>query len=305
MRPRKLDEISPAQKERIFHIDFRLYFLGTITRNDLVTRFGIKEAAATRDLGLYRQFAPDNLQYDAAAKRYIKGDHFQVLFAHTSQQALLALTTGVGDDAVASYQPLLASNIPPLLSVPDVDILAEVTSAIHQKRPVEITYYSTTSGRTTRTIVPSCLVNNGLRWHVRAYDRRRGEFRDFVLTRMESAKPCRDEVLPEERSEFDNQWNRIVDLELVPHPNPQNLAHPETIARDFHMEDGVLRLQVRAAVAGYLLRLWNVDCSEDHRLQGHAYQLWLSNHLTLYGVNSAALAPGYSMAGEPEAPDGG
>lgn len=298
MYPEKLNEISQSQRERIFHIDFRLFFLGTITRNDLVSRFGIKEAAATRDIALYRDVATENLEYDAAAKMYLSTDCFRPVFRHSAQHALMALTTGIGDDSIGNHQPLVWSDIPPQLSVPDINVLAGITSGIHQVRPVEIEYYSTSSGRTKRTIVPFSLVSNGLRWHVRAFDRKSEEFRDFVLTRMDSARLKENDVSPYERKEADNQWNRIVELELVPHPNPDNLAHPETIARDFHMEQGILHLQVRAAVAGYLLRRWNVDCSEDHRLKGREYQLWLANNPTLYGVSNASLAPGYKKASD-------
>ena len=45
-----LDNVSQAQKERLFHIDFRLRFLGAVSRADLVNRFGVKAAAATRYL---------------------------------------------------------------------------------------------------------------------------------------------------------------------------------------------------------------------------------------------------------------
>ena len=53
------------------------------------------------------------------------------------------------------------------------------------------------------------------------------------------------------------------------------------------------RLKLRAAIAGYVLRKWSVDCSPDHRLQGPEYRLWLKDHLSLYGVETAAFAPGY------------
>lgn len=129
---------------------------------------------------------------------------------------------------------------------------------------------------------------------LRAYDRNRERFSDFALTRVAKAKMLIDNsVASQETREADNQWNRIVDLELVPYPNEENLAHPETIALDYHMSDGVLHLQVRAAIAGYLLRLWLVDCSEEHRLIGNEYQLWLRNYPTLYRVERASLAPGY------------
>jgi len=57
--------------------------------------------------------------------------------------------------------------------------------------------------------------------------------------------------------------------------------------------DGVLRIRVRAANAGYMLRRWSIDCSPDHHLEGPEYALWLRDPLALYGASNAQLAPGY------------
>ena len=62
---------------------------------------------------------------------------------------------------------------------------------------------------------------------------------------------------------------------------------------DYGMQDGSLRLKLRAATAGYILRKWNVDCSPDHSLSGYEFRLWLTDPLALYGVKTAVLAPGY------------
>lgn len=135
-------------------------------------------------------------------------------------------------------------------------------------------------------------MDNGLRWHVRAFDRLRGRFGDFVINRISEPDVLGAEPLEQETREHDIQWNRIVTLELVPHPR---LTHPETIAREYAMTNGVLRVNVRAAVAGYVLRRWNVDCSADHRLTGAEVHLWLRNRLTLYGVENLVIAPGFMM----------
>jgi len=55
----------------------------------------------------------------------------------------------------------------------------------------------------------------------------------------------------------------------------------------------VLHMKLRAATAGYILRKWSVDCSPDHSLRGPEYRLWLKDHLAIYGVRNAVLAPGY------------
>lgn len=61
----------------------------------------------------------------------------------------------------------------------------------------------------------------------------------------------------------DIQRNRSVSLTLVPHPEQ---ARDDIVARDFGMQDNQLTLNVRAAIAGYVLQQWNVDCSPDHSL---------------------------------------
>ncbi len=56
-----------------------------LSRADLMNRFGLKEAAATRDLGGYREIASHNLEFNPSLKRYeIKEQHLRVstLYRH-------------------------------------------------------------------------------------------------------------------------------------------------------------------------------------------------------------------------------
>lgn len=291
MTPLPPKKISQAQKKRLSHIDFKLRFLGTIGRNDLVTRFGIKAAAATRDITLYRERAPRNLEYDTKAKIYTRSDAFNPLFSYTSQQALAALTYGFGDDFVVAHKAHIACETQTQLNKPQLDTLAALTRATHHRKAVEITYHSLSSGETTRAIAPFVLVDNGLRWHVRAFDRKRSHFADFVINRISDLRSIIDnQVKEEEEKDNDIQWNRIAELEIVPHPN---IKLPKTIEHEYGMTDGILHLNVRAAVAGYVLRRWNVDCSENHSLKGKEYHLWLKNRQALYGVENLLIAPGY------------
>jgi len=88
----------------------------------------------------------------------------------------------------------------------------------------------------------------------------------------------------------DRQWNRFVELELVPHPR---IEHSEAIELDYGMTGGVMKVEIRAATTGYLLRLWNVDCSKEALLKTPEFHLWLKNYQTLYGVGNLAIAPGF------------
>jgi hypothetical protein len=62
---------------------------------------------------------------------------------------------------------------------------------------------------------------------------------------------------------------------------------------DYSMTGGMVKMKLRAVTVGYILRKWSVDCSPDHNLRGHEYRLWLKDHLAIYGVRNAVLAPGY------------
>lgn len=64
---------------------------------------------------------------------------------------------------------------------------------------------------------------------------------------------------------------------------------------DYCMRDGVLGMKLRAATTGYTLRKWSVDCLPDHSLGEYEFRLWLKDHLALYGVKDAVLAPGYRL----------
>ena len=118
-----------------------------------------------------------------------------------------------------------------------------------------------------------------------------------LVTRIEEPSLLDEEPKPHERPENDIQWTRIVELDFVPHPR---LERPEIIKMDYGMTDGSIRMRVRAAVAGYMLLRWSVDCSPDHRLKEEQYRLWLSDPLALYGVENAKLAPGYQAPSGPK-----
>ncbi|MDO9074120.1 MAG: WYL domain-containing protein [Rubrivivax sp.] len=286
-----LEQLPRVQRERLSHIDFKLYFLGELRRADVVARFETGPAGATRDIAQYREIAPDNMELDPTTKVYRPTPGFVPLFEHQPQRVLSALSQGFGEGIGDQLQPMLRCEFPAALSLPKMSVLAPITRAIHRGKAVRLGYTSIDSGKTERELVPLALVDIGTRWHVRAFDRLRREFRDFVLTRMENPVVLEDSTVDrEETAEQDVQWSRIIELELVPHPSH---ARPEVVHMDYGMREGKRKVRVRAANAGYILRQWNVDCSPDHHLKGPEFALWLPDPLALYGASNAHIAPGY------------
>ena len=289
-----LNDLSAAQRQRLAYIEFRVWFFGEVTRKDVLDRFGLATAAGTRDMVLYRDLAPNNVAYEGKVYRY--QPTFTPLFEHQAERVLAMLTAGFGEGEPPSMGESLPHAVPARLNQPPLDILAAVTRAIHGGYPLRLTYHSMKTGAVAREIVPHALVDSGLRWHVRAYDRTKGEFRDLVLTRMENIEPLENQstVNPVQSHELpaaDAQWQKEINLDLLPHPAH---PHPSSIARDFGMGAlGALRVTFRAAVAGYVLRQWQVDCSPDARLREREFRLWLADTAQLNGVDNAVLAPGF------------
>lgn len=290
-----MKEISRGQLERLSFIDFRLYFTGQIGRNDLISRFGIGEAAATRDLSFYREKAPKNIIYDTTAKAYCISDKYKRHFIKDipAKDLVRALVHGIGDDLFSSPpEPVVPCELPSRLHPPHVETFATISRAIYNKNPIEITYLSNNSGESKRVIIPFAFAGNGLRWHIRAYDRKRARFGDFVVNRITQSKIISNEKIEEnEQSQHDKQWNTFVELEIVAHPVKE---HKTPIEFEHGMTNGVLKHKVRAAMAGYILRLWNVDCSINiPKENANEYQLWLKNTADITRMADINIAPNY------------
>lgn len=285
-------ETSPNQRERLWQIDFLARFRGQVTRQDLVHRFGIALSNATRDFALYRQLAPQNLDYDHSDKVYRRTSQFQPLFSYDREHTLQALSLGQGVGLGVCEQPILV-DAAPTLNQPSLDVLAAISRAIYACRSLTIGYVSVSSGETTREIVPHSLVNTGLRWHVRAYCRVHKAFRDFVLTRITATADAQSTIDTALESQAqDQEWNREVVLELVPHPHA---AHSRAIELDYDLAPGqFIQRSVRAATAGYLLRSWGVDCSTNAELPPTQYQLALRDPLSIARLANLSIAPGFS-----------
>jgi len=296
-----LQNLSYAQQQRLAYIDFKLYFTGSVTRADIVQHFKLGVSAATRDINLYKEHAPKNMAYDNTQKKYFLTNSFKPLFTHDAKRTLVKLAHQISDgfDAIGDNSGVdFPVEQPSQLNVPDINVIAKLTQAMINGKAVSVIYTSLTSGSGARELVPHTIVDNGLRWHVRAYDRKSNAFRDFVLTRLAKVTVINNEPEVNEIKLQDEQWNTIMPLEIVPHP--KNVEYPTAIKMDYGMENGVLKLDVRAAMAGYLLRRWNVDCSESASLSGPEYQLYLQNNQTLHntdnlnnqGAENLAIAPG-------------
>lgn len=287
----EIEGVNFFQKQRLAYIDFKLLFVGHITRAEIVQYFEKGLTSATRDINLYKELKPENMIYDAKEKKYFQQPSFKPLFEHDPKIALIKLSHQIRDgfDGIKEFTFPVESSAG--FNVPKICVLANIVQSIVNNKSLLIKYTSLSSGDSNREIIPHTLVNNGIRWHVRAYDRKTKTFRDFVLTRIEIVEILNAPILKCEQKLDDHQWMRVIPLHLVPHP--KNIKFPKAIELDFNMQNGQLKINIRAALAGYYLSMLNVDCTERATLNSYEHQLWLKNTPILYGADNLAIAPGY------------
>lgn len=287
-----LTNINYAQRERLAFIDFCLQFFGQISRADLVNHFKTGLASCSRDLTLYREVAPNNLNLKHETKQYYRTSEFNPVFEHNPEATLNSLCRGFGDGFSNGITPSDVCIDATRLIHPDSNVIATIMRAINNRQAISCNYISLSSGETKRVLVPHSLANNGQRWHVRAFDKKNKGFRDFVCTRLQNVTEIEKPIATIQGKEFDKQWSSIHKITLVPHPS---IKHFKAIELDYAMTDGKIELNVREALLGYLMRQWNVDCSLESTLVGEQYQLRLDNINELQGIDSLSIAPGYNI----------
>jgi predicted DNA-binding transcriptional regulator YafY len=284
------------RQERLAFIELNLLFVGTVTRKKLKERFQISDAAATRDLIAYQSQFPLNSFYNNKLKAYEHcEDSFAQQFTLDVNVALLELTGNRQSLIRQENHSCFSFETLEVMTKPKVDIVSAVTRAMAKAVPIEIEYDSIKSGLRRTVIAPHSVVNNGERWHFRAYDREAELFSDFVVTRIVSVTTVESGLLSYEGKINDTEWNSEVRLVLVPHPS---LVNANPIILDYAMQDGEHRVTVKAALLGYFLRHWNVDCSPENKLlEGKQYHLWLKNNEVILSYPQRVFAPGFDQHG--------
>nr|WP_294864228.1 WYL domain-containing protein [uncultured Pseudogulbenkiania sp.] len=266
-----MSERRDIQLERLFYLEFLALFTGRVSRKDLVQRFGISEPAATKDLSIYANLAPNVLRYDLRQKCYVL-ENVEPYFSHDVDQALYSLA---GERALAinpghakRLPSWVNSNIKRNLSLP---LVAAITRCMYQGCTMAALYASLSSGFKERVLSPLALVHDGLRWHIRCFDHSRNEFRDYNLGRFNEVQQGATSGI---RLEDDREWMTEVSLKLVPHPKA---SHPDTIRMDYDITEEAKTVSLRACLVGYFLRHWHIDYSEEGTGNPKAQQLFLSN----------------------------
>lgn len=240
-----------AGRERLAFIERTAWWRGVVNRADLRDVFGISAAQASADLQGYQELNPTALAYNVRSKRYeARPEMGCVLHAPLLEEAVgMFLGAAAPLPNLAGDTPKVDFLTPPVRRAA-AGVERRVFLALDQGRKLRVKYWSVNGGGMRwREIAPQRLGHDGLRWHTRAWCLENGDFRDFVLSRIEEAAWPEEDFTPPVP---DTAWERMVPLVLQANSELTN-EQRATIERDYGMKNGKLKLKVREAMREYAL----------------------------------------------------
>ena len=257
-------------EQRVAFAARRLYWDGSINREDLIRRFGVSANQATADLARLREAHPGAIAYDTVGRTYRASEAFAPAEADAAQllRELRLVAEGQIEPGAATptrLPPVVLADMPE--RAVDPIVLRTLLLAIRDGRAVTGRYISfQRAGSSRRILSPHSLVFDGFRWHVRAHDAGDGRFKDFVIARLSELSAAGDQRAGEAA---DTAWNQFMVLDIVPHPGLDQHQR-SVIARDYGMRGRRLRIEIREAVLFYVRRRFGL--TEGHESRSAAEQ---------------------------------
>jgi len=280
MESKSISKLKWEIQQRLASIEAALLWKGQVNRKDLKALFGIKEVQAAKDFARYHELHPGNMIYNAKIKSHIPTDHFKPNYLNGSPEEFLRLLQLSPTITTPNTSIALLSTIPSVEVVTAIDrayknsTLQIINEAICNQLQVSVQYQS--MNRTinnTLQLSPHSFVNNGFRWHIRAYSESHKEHRDFLLARMKSILLTQESATKDvSQDEF---WNTKIKIVIIPHPGLSPLQKL-VIEDDYGMEQGRRIHTTRAALAGYFLQLMKIGIGDEQR-EAKAQQIILGN----------------------------
>jgi predicted DNA-binding transcriptional regulator YafY len=259
---------SPRSDTQYEFIDLCLLYEGRISNSRIRNRFGVSNVQASRIIAAYRDAFPNNLISDAIKGRgyYQIGHAFR---SHASDESIWTyLRTSRELEHIVTLNPVtdLTSISPQIFRV--------IHEAAAQQIGVIIVYCSMNHPQgIERTIYPHTITFIGRRWHVRGFDEKTGEFRDFNLGRISEATLTDTKPPLYERDDLD--WQTEVSITLMAHPD-LSPEHQKLIRNELFRSAGARIIKCRGALVKYMVR--ELEAAIDIKLQKPPeYQIFVGN----------------------------
>ncbi len=252
------DDLKHAQRERLEYLDRLFFWDGAATRSCLTERFGISNPQAALDFKAYLQASAANaLRYDASSRRYFATKHFSRLAGRPTIAEL--------EELLGERHGTVFDSLPDLQRSQNVRVFRPLYRAVQNGEAVQIVYQSMRKPEPERRwIAPLRFASDGLRLHLRAWCYERGEFRDFVPSRIDPSQSFRG--TREARGvPRDDDWFTWAILKLKPHRDLSE-SQRRVVRIEFGFDGETREVRVRKALEFYTNRRWGLD-QEKPRLE--------------------------------------
>ncbi len=201
------------------------------------------------------------MTYDKSVKTYLASPNLRPVFFSPDADAYLNSLRSISDNIVSVDQTWVGrtpdiATLPMLTRRTNPDHLRAILAAIQDKTALNVLYQSMSRPQPTwRGISPHALGFDGLRWHVRAFCHIDTVYKDFLSSRIlevgEKGPSAAD-------ASGDSVWQEMVTMLITPHPE-LSPAQRRAIEIDYGMTDGILKIEVRAALAYYARKRLGLD----------------------------------------------
>lgn len=245
-----------TKEVRLKAIEMFAYWEGVVNASTLAKLFKVTISNITKSLTEYRELYPNSLEYNKSLKQYEPTSSFTCHYIDETWQEYVAFLRINSQVYRSDYWGALAVDFGPLHTGNiDPKIVRVITQAINKKLSVKATYYSLTNPNGIERIIhPIALADSGVRWHCRAYDEYRCEFRDFHLGRITAAELNEPSEVEYEQ---DEAWMTMIKLKIAPQPALTE-SQKQVIMMDKGKGDS-FTVEVRAAMAEYYIQYHLID----------------------------------------------
>jgi predicted DNA-binding transcriptional regulator YafY len=272
------DKIKWDQLLRFRLIEIISLWEGRLTTNHISSIFKIGRQQASRDIAYYQtQFAKEPLILDYAIKGYRPSDTFTPKFTRGTANEYLTLLHQQGE-LLTELSPLqFGCSESVMLNTPERKISPAIVrgllKAAREQKWISIDYISLKSPAVEkRRIAPHTLVNDGFRWHIRAYTEKDNDYRDFVLSRFRGTPEVKEKS--DSGKDGDVDWHNLITKTVIPNPN-LTLEQQEVVAYDYDMKNNKLIVEARKALMNYTLNRLAV-CFDPVLLKKHPKRFQLT-----------------------------
>ncbi|MGF1832609.1 hypothetical protein [Photobacterium sanguinicancri] len=231
--------------KRLQWMEGQLSWIGEFNRKDLVARFAISTQQASADIALYKEFAPNNMQFCNRSKVFFLSESFAPLFDH---------------EPIEWLQQEQHSEIGNLLGLVDImgipqkmepKIFRTLNRCRKYETPVQVEVGTFSSSEKRKDLIcPHSIVVTPVRWHVRAWSGQRQKFIDLPISRILNAEPndTKDWV----SKEADREWLTEIPIILAPAEHLE-LSQQEMVSNAYGMSDGLVEIPTKVCLIYYTL----------------------------------------------------